>query len=165
MFLVCYNHKNISALTFFRMNLFIASDHGGYHLKKRIIRFIENELEGTITDIGPAAYDEDDDYPDYVVPLTKNVLEKKGRGIVICKNGVGVCIASNKVPGIRAGIGYNTMAAETMMTDDNTNVLCLAAKGISEDLALVIVKKWLETEFSNSDRHVRRLEKIQQLEK
>lgn len=144
--------------------LFIASDHGGYHLKKRIIRFIEKEQEGKIIDIGPTEYDEDDDYPDYVIPLAKEVVKKNGRGIVICKNGVGVCIAANKVPGIRAGIGYNTMAAETMMTDDSTNVLCLAAKGVSEDLALVIVKRWLETEFSNADRHVRRLKKVAELE-
>lgn len=146
------------------MNLFIASDHGGYHLKKRIIRFIEKEQEGKIIDIGPTEYDEDDDYPDYIIPLAKEVVKKNGRGIVICKNGVGVCIAANKVPGIRAGIGYNTMAAETMMTDDNTNILCLAAKGISEDLALVIVKRWLATEFSNADRHVRRLKKVAELE-
>lgn len=144
--------------------LFIASDHGGYHLKKRILRYVEHELEGKITDMGPAEYDETDDYPDYVLPLAKKVVETNGRGIVICKNGIGVCIDANKVDGIRAGIGYNTMAAETMMQDDNTNVLCLAAKGVSEDLALVIVKKWLESEFSNAERHKRRLEKIKQLE-
>lgn len=146
------------------MDLFIASDHGGYHLKKRIIRYIENELEGKITDMGPAEYDETDDYPDYVLPLTKQVLKTNGRGIVICKNGIGVCIYANKVDGIRAGIGYNTMAAETMMQDDDTNVLCLAAKGVSEDFALVIVKKWLEAEFSNAERHIRRLKKVSELE-
>ncbi len=144
--------------------LFIASDHGGYHLKKRIIRYIEKELEEKITDMGPAEYDETDDYPDYVVPLTKEVIKTNGRGIVICKNGIGVCIDANKVDGIRAGIGYNTMAAETMVQDDNTNVLCLAAKGVTEDFALVIVKKWLEAEFTNAERHIRRLKKVSELE-
>lgn len=145
--------------------LFIASDHGGFQLKKRIVRFVENELDRKITDMGPAESNEADDYPEYAIPLAKEVVKKGGRGILICKNGIGVCIAANKINGVRAGIGYNTMAAETMMTDDNTNILCLAGKGVSEDLALVIVKRWLETEFSHSERHVRRLEQVSALEK
>ncbi len=145
-------------------HLFIASDHGGYHLKKRLIRFLENELNLSITDMGPTDYDETDDYPDYVIPLTKKVLETNGRGIVICKNGVGVCIDANKVAGIRCGIGYNLMAAETMMKDDNTNVLSLAAKALSEDHAMAITKKWLETSFSEEERHTRRLQKITDIE-
>lgn len=144
--------------------LFIASDHGGYQLKRRLIRFIENELALSITDCGPHEYIEDDDYPDYVLPLAKKVIETNGKGIVICKNGIGVSIAANKVHGIRAGIGYNLMAAETMMKDDDTNVLALASKGISEDHAMAIVKRWLETPFSEAERHVRRLEKITAIE-
>ncbi len=147
------------------MTIFIASDHGGYHLKKRIIRLFENELEQKITDLGPETYDEKDDYPDVVPVLTKKVLEEKSRGILVCTSGIGMSIAANKIPGIRAGIGYNSTVAESMMKDNNTNVLCLAAKGVSEDLALVIVKKWLSTEFSNADRHVRRLKKVEALEK
>lgn len=141
--------------------LFIASDHGGYHLKNRLVRYIQNELKLSVEDLGPHEYVEDDDYPDFVLPLAKKVVEGSGRGIVICKNGIGVNIAVNKIPGIRAGIGYNLMAAETMMTDDNTNVLSLASKAISEDHAMAVVKKWLETEFSNDERHIRRLKKIE----
>ncbi|MBT4153787.1 MAG: RpiB/LacA/LacB family sugar-phosphate isomerase [Candidatus Magasanikbacteria bacterium] len=144
--------------------LFIASDHGGYQLKKRLIRYIENELKLSITDMGPKEYDETDDYPDYVIPLTKKVLETKGRGIVICKNGIGVCIDANKVAGIRCGIGYNLMAAETMMKDDNTNVLALAAKTLSDDHAMAVTEKWLETKFSEAKRHERRLKKIAAIE-
>ncbi len=140
--------------------LFIASDHGGYQLKKRLIRFIEHELQQHITDLGPQDYVETDDYPDYAIPLAKQVAETHGRGILICKNGIGVCIAANKIPDIRAGIGYNIMAAESMMRDDNTNILCLAAKLSSEDHAMAIVRTWLETAFSNEERHVRRLQKI-----
>lgn len=145
--------------------LFIASDHGGYQLKKRLVRYIENELKLEITDLGPAEYDETDDYPDYVIPLGKKVQDTDGRGIVICKNGIGVNIDANKMHGIRAGIGYNLMAAETMMQDDNTNVLALAAKLSSDEHAMEIVKRWLETEFSGAKRHIRRLEKVAVLEK
>ncbi len=145
--------------------LFIASDHGGYHLKNRLVRYIQNELGRDIEDLGPAEYAETDDYPDYVIPLAQKVSETSGRGIVICKNGVGVCIATNKVRGVRAGIGYNLMAAETMVLDDDTNVLCLASKALSEDHALAITKKWLETEFSGAERHMRRIAKIHAVEK
>ena len=143
------------------MNIYIASDHGGYKLKKRIVRYIENELKQSITDMGPNEYNETDDYPDYAIPLATKIIEQEdNRGIVICKNGIGVCIATNKVKGIRAGIGYNLMAAETMMADDNTNILCLASKALSEEHALAITKKWLETKFSHEQRHIQRLDKI-----
>lgn len=141
--------------------LFIASDHGGYQLKKRLVRYCENELGIHIQDLGPHDYDSADDYPDYVLPLTEKVLDTMGRGIVICRNGIGVCMAANKVSGIRCGIGYNTGAAESMMRDDNTNVLALAADHLSEDHAMAVVKKWLESEFSHEERHIRRLNKIQ----
>jgi ribose 5-phosphate isomerase B len=145
-------------------SFFIASDHGGFQLKKRIVRYIENELNNKIVDLGPSEYNETDDYPDLVPSLAKKVLEKQGRGILICTGGIGMCIAANKIHGIRAGLGYNSTVAESMMKDNNTNVLCLAAKGVSEDLALVIVKKWLNSEFSNEERHERRLEKIKKIE-
>lgn len=144
--------------------LFIASDHGGYSLKNRLVRYIENELQLTIQDLGPVAYDETDDYPPYAEALSTKVVAKKGRGILICKNGIGVCIAANKIDGIRAGIGYNLMAAETMMLDDNTNVLCMASKLGSEEHAMAIVRKWLETDFSEAERHKRRVEEVREIE-
>lgn len=142
--------------------LFIASDHGGYQLKKRLVRYIQNELEQQVEDLGPHEYIETDDYPDYVLPLAQKVVASNGRGIVICRNGIGVCIATNKVNGIRCGIGYNLNAAQTMIIDDNTNVLSLASDHLSEDHAMAIVKKWLETTFTEEERHTRRLEKIEQ---
>lgn len=144
--------------------LYIASDHGGYQLKKRLTRYIQNELDGKIEDLGPYEYVETDDYPDYAIPLAKKVAETGGRGILICRNGIGVCIAANKVAGIRAGLGYNTDAAKSMMHDDNTNVLCLAGDYSSDDHAMAIVKYWLESEFGNDERHIRRLDKIAKLE-
>lgn len=145
-------------------SLFIACDHGGYALKNRLVRYAENELSLKITDLGPKSYDESDDYPPYAEELAHKVLETNGRGILICKNGIGVCIAANKVDGIRAGIGYNLMAAETMMQDDNTNVLCLASKLGSEEHSMAVLRKWLETEFSEAERHERRLHEVQEIE-
>jgi len=139
--------------------LYIASDHGGYKLKKRLVRYITNELKLKIEDLGPHEYDETDDYPDYIIPMCEKIKDKKAFGIAICKNGIGVCIAANKQKEIRAGIGYNLMAAETMKTDDDTNVLCLGSKALSEEYAMAIVKRWLETEFSKEERHIRRINK------
>lgn len=142
--------------------LYIAADHAGYHLKKRLVRFIKNELKLKVEDLGPREFVEGDDYFDYAAPFAKKVAAKKGgKGIVICGNGVGVCIVANKVKGIRAGIGYNTYAAETMRADDDTNVLCLAGRVLSDEYAMAITKKWLETPFSKAERHVRRLKKIE----
>lgn len=145
--------------------LYISGDHGGYALKKRLVRFIENELSRPVTDLGPMNHVEDDDYPDYAFPLATRVVAENARGILICRNGVGVCMAANKVKGVRAGIGYNIAAAESMVTDDNTNILCLASDHLSEDFAMAIVKRWLETDFPDQERHVRRLEKIENFEK
>ena len=145
--------------------IFIASDHGGYALKKRLIRYMENELGLKPEDIGPFEYVETDDYPDFAVPLAKKVVDSDGRGILICRNGIGVCIAANKIKGIKAGIGYNISVAESMRKHDNANVICFGSDNVSEDFSLVILKRWLETDFSNDERHIRRLKKVEELEK
>lgn len=144
--------------------LFISSDHGGYQLKKRLIRYIENELQLQIEDLGPHKYNKTDDYPDYAIPLAQKTVATTGRGITICSSGIGVCMAANKVPGARAGLGYNIEVAESMVHDDNTNILCLGAKAISEEHAMAIVKRWLETEFKPVERYVRRIHKVHDLE-
>ena len=145
--------------------IYIASDHGGYALKKRLIRYMENELGLKPEDMGPHTYEETDDYPDFAIPLAKKVVETDGRGILICRNGIGVCVAANKVKGIKAGIGYNISVAESMRKHDNANIICFGSDNISEDFSLVVLKRWLETDFSNEERHVRRLKKVEALEK
>ncbi|PIT86873.1 MAG: ribose-5-phosphate isomerase [Candidatus Magasanikbacteria bacterium CG10_big_fil_rev_8_21_14_0_10_43_6] len=144
--------------------LYISSDHGGYQLKKRLVRYIQNELVRNVEDLGPHEYDKADDYPDYAIPLAKKTVETNGRGITICSSGIGVCMAANKVAGARAGLGYNIEVAESMIRDDNTNILCLGASMISEDHALAIVKRWLETQFEPVERYVRRINKVHDLE-
>ncbi len=147
-------------------NLYIASDHRGYQLKKRLLRFFENELKLPVTDMGPTEYVETDDYPDYAGPLAKKVAkEKNARGILICGSANGVCITANKIKGIRAGIGYNITAAEEAMADLDTNILCLSAKLSTDEHAMAIVKKWLQSSFGGEERHERRIEKIMKLEK
>ncbi len=146
--------------------IYIASDHGGFKLKKRLIRFFQNDLKIEIEDIGPFEYDKTDDYPDFAEPLAKKVaVDTDNKGIAICRNGAGMCITANKIKGIRAALGFNIKATEKMAGDDNINVLCLAGDYLTDDHAMAIIKKWLEIPFSNESRHKRRLRKIEKIEK
>jgi ribose 5-phosphate isomerase B len=142
-------------------NIYIASDHGGFALKKTLIKHFNKLI---ITDFGPFVYDKNDDYPDFVIPLAKKIASDNTRGIVICKNGIGVSIAVNKIKGIRCGIGYNKNVAKTMMLDDNTNIISLPAKHLKTAEAIKIVEIWLKTGFSKEERHIRRLKKIEKYE-
>ena len=146
--------------------LYIASDHAGYQLKKRLVRFIKNELERDIKDIGPIAHDPEDDFPDYIIPAAKKAVEEAGRAIMICGSGIGACIVANKVDGMYAALGYNIEAAESSIKHNNVNGLCLAGRSLSEDHAMAIVKKWLETDSSQfiGGKYERRNEKIRKLE-
>ena len=146
------------------MKIYFAADHAGFEMKNELVKFVK-ELDFEVEDCGAYEFDKTDDYPDYAIPLARAVAAENGRGILICKNGVGVCITANKVKGVRAGIGYNLMAAETMVADDDANVLCLASKLSSDDHALAIVKLWLATEADRHERHVRRRAKVAALEK
>ncbi|MBU1132999.1 MAG: RpiB/LacA/LacB family sugar-phosphate isomerase [Patescibacteria group bacterium] len=136
--------------------IYITSDHGGFELKKYIV---ENIPE--LTDLGPSEFDPEDDYPDFVPPLVDKVLEdKENMGIVICRNGVGVSMAANKFKGIRAALSFNIKHAESSRKDDNSNVLALPSDYISHEEAIEIVKTWLNAPFSNKERHVRRVAKV-----
>ena len=145
--------------------LYITSDHGGYGLKKRLIRYCQNELEIEIEDMGPYEHNDLDDFPDYVVPTAKKAVETNGRAIMICGSGIGACISANKVKDMYAGLGYNIEVAELMRKHNNTNGLCLAGRVLSEDHAMAIVKKWLETDSLGDEKYVRRNKKIEEIEK
>lgn len=145
--------------------IYVASDHGGFDLKNKILELLK--VSGfEAVDMGPGQFTLDDDYPDYIIPCIKKVTENEGNaGIVICKNGVGAAILSNKFPGIRAALSWNKSHAVSSRNDDNTNVLVLPANYLNEEEAQEIVKAWLTTPFSNEERHVRRLKKISHHEK
>jgi len=140
--------------------LYIVSDHAGYQLKKRIVRYFENELNVKATDLGPYEYNELDDFPDYILPAAIKTVENNARVIACCGSASGEVIAANKVKGMRAVVGYNIKAAELSITHNNANGLCLAARMLSEDHALAIVKKWLETTEFLGGKYERRNEKI-----
>lgn len=143
--------------------LYISSDHAGFQLKKRLVRFIDKELQLRVTDMGPRELDQEDDFPDYVIPTAQKAVETGGRAIMVCGSGIGTCIAANKVNGMRAALAYNIESAELSRKHNNANGLCLAGRVLSEEHAMAMVKKWLETEFLG-DKYERRNKKIEAFE-
>jgi ribose 5-phosphate isomerase B len=146
------------------MTVILGADHAGFELKKILIDLV-NTLGHATVDVGAFEYNRSDDYPDYAEAVANAVVEKKGeRGIVICGSGIGASIVSNKVPGIRAGICHDTYSAHQGVEHDNMNVLVIGSRIIGVELARDIVKTYLAAEFSNEERHRRRLLKVSEIE-
>lgn len=145
--------------------IYIASDHAGFELKEAVKNFLSDESK-EFEDLGPKTMVPDDDYPELAVKVARAVAaDPENRGLLFCGNGVGVCVAANKIKNIRAGIGYNLVAAETMRTEDDANIMCLAGRVLQPDFAKAIARKFLETKFSGEERHLRRIQQIAALEK
>jgi ribose 5-phosphate isomerase B len=146
------------------MIIAIGSDHGGFFLKSEIIEFLVR-LGHDVNDVG-AFNEEPSDYPDYARAVAQEIISGKAdRGILICGSGVGICVAANKFPGIRAATCHDTFSAHQGIEDDNINVLCLGARVIGSELAKEIVRVWISALFSEADRHRRRLAKVKDIEK
>ena len=139
----------------------IACDHGGYELKQTVMEHLRKKgLE--YRDFG--CYSKESvDYPDYVKPAARAVAEGTAeKGILICTTGIGVSMAANKVPGVRAALVTNLMSAKLTRLHNDANVLCLGAGVTGSLLALEIVDTFLETPFSGEERHARRISKLEE---
>ena len=144
--------------------IYISSDHRGLELKKYLVESLASAgLE--IVDLGPKDLDPEDDYPDFAKLVAEKIQEDfENMGVLICANGVGISIAANKLDGIRATLSWNPKHAASSRNDDGTNVLVLPADYITKEEALEILQTWLSTNFSGEDRHIRRIQKISELE-
>lgn len=145
------------------MKIALGSDHGGYRLKEEIKSFVQS-LGHQVEDVGCDCADSVD-YPDYALPVCRKVVAGEAdRGIAICGTGIGMSIAANKVPGIRCALVHDMFSAKATREHNDSNVLAMGERVIGPGLAQEIVKVWLETEFSGSERHVKRLNKIKSME-
>jgi ribose 5-phosphate isomerase B len=141
------------------MKIGLASDHGGFELKQLLKERLSG-LNYTIVDFGNATYDQEDDYPDYVVPLAKSVATGEiERGIAVCGSGVGASIAANNVAGARAALINDHFAAHQGVEDDNMNILCLGGRITGAETATELALAFLNAKFSFAERHIRRLRK------
>ncbi len=140
----------------------IGSDHGGFRLKEDIKQFLtEKGIE--FRDFGTHSTDSVD-YPDISRAVAEEVASAKcDRGIIICGTGIGVCIAANKVKGIRAALCHDTFSAQMSREHNDANILTMGERVIGFGLARAIVEKWLATEFAGG-RHARRVCKISEIE-
>ena len=144
------------------MKIAIGNDHRGCEVKRRIVSTLQ-QLGHEVLDLGTDGKDSVD-YPDFAFRVATAVGEGRvDRGILICGTGIGMCIAANKVPGIRAAPCHDSITAEMSRRHNDANVLCLSADLLGEELIDRMVRIWLETEFEGA-RHARRVEKIMRFE-
>jgi ribose 5-phosphate isomerase B len=142
----------------------IAADHGGFELKEELAGMLKDSGY-EVVDFGNTLLRNEDDYPDYVIPLARAVAGGEvDRGIAVCGSGVGACVASNKVKGVRACLISDTFSARQGVEDDNMNLICLGGRVIGHSLARELVKTFLNAQFSGLERHVRRVSKVAGLE-
>ncbi len=138
-----------------REKIIIGSDHAGFKLKETVVKHLK-DLDFPIEDVGCHSQDSCD-YPVYGREVAQRVANGEGRGILICGTGIGMSMAANKVPGVRAALPSNEYSARMSRKHNNANILVLGARVMGEDLILSIMDVWLSTEFDGG-RHQRRLD-------
>ncbi len=147
-----------------QMRIGIAADHGGFELKEFLVKML-SEANYEVIDFGNTVLKDEDDYPDYIIPLADAIANGTvERGIAICGSGVGACIAANKVDGVRGSLITEKFSAHQGVEDDNMNMICLGGRVIKESLAWELVNIFLKARFSGAERHNRRLAKVAAIE-
>ena len=150
------------------MKIFIGSDHAGFHLKSDLLAHLSKRgLD--VEDVGNKVLDPDDDYPQFAFQAAMKVLgseDPDARAILVCGSGQGMCIAANRMRGIRAAIIWDKHGAQETREDNDSNVLCLPARTLEEggqQAIYDIVDTWIDTPFSGAPRHIRRLKEIEEI--
>ena len=142
----------------------IAADHGGFELKQQLAILLR-EAGHHVVDFGDHSLQPNDDYPDFAIPLARAIADgRMDRGVAICGSGVGVCVAANKVPGVRACLIHESFSAHQGVEDDNLNLICLGGQVLDTADAWELVQIFLAARFSGAERHLRRLAKVAALE-
>lgn len=142
--------------------IYLGADHGGFELKQAIKIFLKKK-KIEFVDLGPNELNNEDDYPDFALKVAEEVARGDNKGILICGTGIGMCMTANKVQGIRAALCYDKETARLSREHNNANILCLGARTTKTGKALKIVNTWLNTDFSDEDRHKRRVDKMDNL--
>lgn len=140
--------------------IIIGNDHGGVDLKNEIVQyFIKEDIE--FIDLGNSTK-EASDYPDEASKVIHKLKEyKDGKGILICGTGIGISISANRHADVRCALCHDVFSAKATREHNNSNILALGGRVVGAGHAIEIVKAFIETEFSNEERHIRRIEKIE----
>jgi ribose 5-phosphate isomerase B len=147
------------------MKIGVAADHAGFEQKQSLLKQLR-EVGYDVKDYGALEFDALDDYPDIIVPLAKAVQSGEvERGVAVCGSGVGVSIAANKFPGVRAALITESYSAHQGVEHDAMNLLCVGGRVIGPMLIWEIVQSYLKAEYKGEERFQRRLDKVIALEK
>jgi ribose 5-phosphate isomerase B len=144
-------------------SIFIGADHRGFLVKE----FLKEKLreEGfNIIDLGREVYDKDDDYVEIGINLAEKTVTENTKGILICGSGVGMSIVANKIKGARAALCLQEEQARMTREHNDSNILCLAADLVDQEINLKITETFLKTLFSSEERHIRRIQAIKKYE-
>jgi ribose 5-phosphate isomerase B len=146
------------------MRIGIGADHGGFQMKEQLVKRLAEQGHEVI-DFGNMAFDPDDDYPDFAIPLARAVANGfVERGVLLCGSGVGASVAANKVNGVRAALCHDDYSARQGVEDDDLNILCLGGQTTGIAVAWECTRNFLSARFSEAARHRRRLEKVKRVE-
>lgn len=157
------------------MKILVGSDHAGFGLKEKLIPYLQ-ELGYEVEDKGPYEYNEEDDYPDFIIPVAREVSQRPNelKGIILGGSGQGEAMTANKFNSVRAAVYYGQ--GQCVVGEDqesiiklsrlhnNSNILSLGARFITEEEMKSVVKEWLDTPFLDTDRHKRRIEKMNKID-
>jgi ribose 5-phosphate isomerase B len=147
------------------VRVYLGSDHAGFELKAHLVKHL-SDAGHDVVDVGPAAYDANDDYPPYCVDAALRVVADQGSlGVVIGGSGNGEQIAANKVPGCRAALAYNTETARLAREHNDAQVVAVGARMHSLEEAGEIVEAFLATAFSQAERHAKRIAMLAEYER
>jgi len=147
------------------MVIYFGADHRGFNLKEILKKQLGGSYE--VVDLGNKNLDEGDDYPDFAAQVANQVSAdpSNSKGVVICGSGAGVDVVANKFFGVRSVLGISPEQVKAARSDDDVNVLSIAANFTKDEEASAMLKVFLETEFSGEERYKRRLDKISEIEK
>jgi ribose 5-phosphate isomerase B len=141
-----------------------ATDHGGFGLKEELVAHLR-AAQHDVVDFGAHTLNPEDDYPDFVVPLARAVAAGTvKRGVAVCGSGVGASVCANKIPGVRAGLVHDHFSARQGVEDDHMNIICMGGRTIGPLVAWDLIETFLGAQFSQAERHLRRLGKVAALE-
>lgn len=142
------------------MRVGIATDHGGFALKEELLTHLR-EAGCEVVDFGAQKLNPDDDYPDFVIPLAQAVAEGAvERGVAVCGSGVGASVCANKIPGVRAGLVSDHYSAHQGVEHDHMNIICVGGRTNGSFAAWDVLEAFLNAQFSQAPRHLRRLAKV-----
>jgi ribose 5-phosphate isomerase B len=147
------------------MKIFVGADHNGFHLKADLIAYLTKRGHEVI-DEGDKDLKPNDDFPQFASQVVSAVLaddDKQARGVLICGSGQGMAMAANRYKGIRASLVWDVQEAKMSRNDDDSNILCLPARVLSQNSSEAIIDTWLETPFAQAPRFERRIKELDDL--